>query len=104
VKSAISARNTREVVPIRLSDREREQIAGAAARQTLTLSAFIREAALQASAIITRKATVKEREPEPAPPPHEPIILDSERGRPHVVDGMILHPDGTVSDWDELSA
>jgi hypothetical protein len=100
VKSAISARNTREVVPIRLSDREREQIAGAAVRQTLTLSAFIREAALQASAIITRKATVKASEQEP-PPPHEPIILDSERGRPHVVDGMLLHPDGTVTDRDE---
>jgi hypothetical protein len=103
VKSAISARNTREVVPLRLSPAERAQIAQAATRHKLTLSAFIREAALQASAIITRKATVKASEQEP-PPPHEPIILDSEQRRPHVVDGMILHPDGTVTDWDELSA
>ncbi|MBA2359399.1 MAG: hypothetical protein H0V79_00445 [Actinobacteria bacterium] len=43
----------REVVPIRLGAREREQIAEAAARRELALSSFIRQAALQASAIMS---------------------------------------------------
>ena len=51
----------REVVPIRLSDQERGQIASAATRLGKNLSGFVREAALQASAVVERKASVKAR-------------------------------------------
>jgi uncharacterized protein (DUF1778 family) len=53
----------RAVVPIRLSDVERGQIAAAAARLGLSLSGFVRQAALQASAAVERKAAVKAEEP-----------------------------------------
>ncbi|MBA2359827.1 MAG: hypothetical protein H0V79_02640 [Actinobacteria bacterium] len=48
----------RDVVPIRLGAREREQIAKTAARRELALSSFIRQAALQASAVVSGKASV----------------------------------------------
>jgi uncharacterized protein (DUF1778 family) len=48
----------RGVVPVRLSDAERAQIAGAAKRQSLTLSGFIRQASLQASAVVEGKVSV----------------------------------------------
>ena len=97
--SEISVRNTREVVALRLADREREQITRAATRRKLTFSAFLREAALQASAIVTERASVKAPEPEPRPA-RDPLVIDLEQERPHIVDGMLLHPDGTVTDWD----
>ena len=46
------ARNTREVFPIRLSGAERAQIEGAAKRRELTIAGFVRQAALQASAVV----------------------------------------------------
>ena len=69
----------RDVVPVRLGNAEREQIAQAAEHRKLALSSFIREAALQASADVQGKASVKapavpERAParvtmvEPEPP------------------------------------
>ena len=42
-----------------MSDQEREQIAGAAARLELTLSGFVRQAALQASAVVEKKVVVQ---------------------------------------------
>ena len=95
--SSLGGRNTREVVPVRLSDAERAQIASAATRRQTTLSGFIRQAALQASAIVTERASVKT----PEPPAREPVMIDLDRGRPRIVDGMLLRPDGTVTDWDE---
>jgi uncharacterized protein (DUF1778 family) len=85
-------RNTRDVVPFRLSGREREQIASAATRQKLSLSAFVREAALQASAIVEGKVSVKASEHEaPTEREHDrPLVpLDTER-EPHIVDGEIV--------------
>ena len=80
-------RNTREVVALRLAAREREQIARAATSQKLTLSAFLRQATLQASAIVEKKATVKA--PEPEAPAHEPVLLlRSEGHQHHWVDGI----------------
>jgi multidrug efflux pump subunit AcrA (membrane-fusion protein) len=86
-------------VPIRLGDAERAQIAAAALRQGLPLSGFVRQAALQVSAIVTAKATVKtEREPEPA---REVSVLDTDVERVHVVDGLRMFADGRVAEMDE---
>lgn len=52
----------RGVVAIPLGDCERRQIAGAADRLGVSLSGFVRQAALQASAVVERKASVKARE------------------------------------------
>jgi hypothetical protein len=86
-------------VPIRLSAAEREQIKAASSRLELTLSGFIRQAALEASARVEQKATPwwaraqqvatttaarKHSEPEPKPEPHELVVVDAE---PHYVDG-----------------
>jgi hypothetical protein len=76
----------RSVVPIRLGDAEREQIAHAAARLKLPLSSFIRQSALQSSAVVERKASprTKPKQPEPDPEPRELVVVDAE---PHYVDG-----------------
>jgi uncharacterized protein (DUF1778 family) len=86
------ARNTREVVPIRLSPAERTQIASGAARLKLTLSGFIRQAALQASAVVERKASVKAPEP-PEPSYREPVLLLEDEPEPHYVDGELVLAD-----------
>lgn len=95
-------RNTvRSVVPIRLSDTERAQITAAAGHLGLTLSGFLRQSALQASAIIEGKVKPRRERPEVAEPERDraPFILgDTER--PHIVDGMRILPDGTVVDWE----
>jgi hypothetical protein len=70
-------------VGIRLSDLERDQIAGAAARLELPLSSFIRQASLLASARVERKVDVTIPE---APEP-ELVVLDAEPTREHRVDG-----------------
>jgi hypothetical protein len=75
----------RAVVPIRLGAGERSQIAAAAARRKVTLSAFVREAALQASAVVEGKASVRAAEPEPE---REPLALaEPVPVRVHYVDG-----------------
>jgi hypothetical protein len=44
---------------------------------------------------------VKAPEPEPEPQPaRTPLVIDPEQERPHIVDGMLVHPDGRVTDWD----
>jgi hypothetical protein len=81
----------REVVAIRLSDAEREQIAGAAARLELSLSGFVRQAALhQASARVTKKASVQASEP-PEPEPLGVVLLHREQGSHAFVDGICKH-------------
>jgi Protein of unknown function (DUF1778) len=91
-------RNTRDIFAIRLSGPEREQIALAAARQRLTLSGFVRAAALQASARVLEKVSpAKPPAPKPVEARETPLVLVSEeprRGR--LVDGLLLMPDGRV--------
>lgn len=80
----------RAVVPIRLNDAEREQIARAAARLELTLSGFVRQAALQESAVVERKVSVKPRSERPNVPEREPrgvVVLDDQLEH-HFVDGL----------------
>jgi hypothetical protein len=87
------------VSTIRLSDQERGQIPAAAARLKLPLSSFLRQAALQASAVVERKATAgvprpvkKEQRLTPTThsrefQPRELTIIDLERDH-HFVDGL----------------
>src|SRR4051812_36765912 len=78
-------RNTRQVVPVRLSGPERSQIASGAARLKLPLSSFVRQAALQASAIVERKVSVKPAVPKPERRPAVAMLEDPEPA--HFVDG-----------------
>jgi uncharacterized protein (DUF1778 family) len=71
----------RSVVPVRLSDAERGQIAGAAKRLELTLSGFVRQAALEASARVERKVSVVTEQPAPL------AVVESEPEPVHYVDG-----------------
>jgi uncharacterized protein (DUF1778 family) len=75
----------RAVVPIRLGDDERAQIAAAASRRKLTLSAFVREAALQASAVVEGKATI--HIPEPEPERLLGLVVSEPEPARHMVDG-----------------
>jgi len=69
----------RDVLAIRLSEAERRQVAEGAARFGKSVSAFVREAALQASAGITRKVTEQvERDELPI------VVVEPVR---HMVDG-----------------
>ena len=69
----------RYVFAIRLSEAERRQVAGGAVRSGKSVSAFVREAALQASASVTRKvAEPEERDELPN------IVVEPVR---HMVDG-----------------
>jgi hypothetical protein len=91
-------RNTRSVLPIRLSDRERAQIAGAAQRRELTVSGFVRQAALAASAVVQGKVTprienaeISLRRGQPSSDPKKPnrdglVFVDTELPG-HWVDG-----------------
>jgi uncharacterized protein (DUF1778 family) len=83
--SRLRKRAVRDVLAIRLSDAERRQIQLAAARLGLSLSGFIREASLQASAVVDGKVSVKAPEPEPE---REPLALaEPVPVRVHYVDG-----------------
>jgi hypothetical protein len=68
-------RNTREVVPIRLSGKERERISKAAKARDLALSSFVRWAALERAADELRRAKPK---PRPKPAERGPLILGPE--------------------------
>jgi uncharacterized protein (DUF1778 family) len=78
----------REVVPIRLGADERRQIAGAAARLGVTVSGFVREAALEASARVVQKV-VAVRIPELPDRKREAevVFVDAGPKREHWVDG-----------------
>jgi uncharacterized protein (DUF1778 family) len=74
----------RSVVPIRLSDEEREQINTAAARLKLPLSSFIRQASLQASAVVEQKVSPAVARPAEFEEPRELVVIEPAR---HMVDG-----------------
>jgi hypothetical protein len=87
----------RDVLAIRLGDDERAQVQAAAARLELTLSGFVREAALEASARVTRRVSVQASEPPEAPEresrtdrsEHGTVVLvDPEEGSHAFVDGI----------------
>jgi uncharacterized protein (DUF1778 family) len=80
----------RAVVPVRLGDGERRQIAAAAARRKTTLSAFVREAAFASSAIVEGKASVKA--PEVSEPEREQGLMFVEaEPAGHWVDGELVY-------------
>ena len=71
----------------RFSDAERAQVETAAGRLELTLSGFVRQAALQASAVVGRKVSVQA----PEPPVRESVgvvLLDPEESSHAFVDGI----------------
>jgi hypothetical protein len=83
---------SRAVVPVRLSDAEREQIASAAMREGMTFSAFLRAASLEASARVTRKVSPAREPVRPkSEPVSVPVIEDAEPDREHWCDGEPLH-------------
>jgi hypothetical protein len=67
----------REVVSLRLAEAERAQIAAAAGRLKLTLSGFLRQSALQASAVVEESAAPVRpvRESCTRPMRREPLVL-----------------------------
>jgi hypothetical protein len=77
----------RDVLAIRLSAAEREQITAAATRLGLTLSGFVRQSALQSSAVIEKKVSVPE--PQPAEPERELVVVELEPSG-HRVDGEFV--------------
>jgi hypothetical protein len=84
-------RNTvREVVPIRLGAAERAQIARAAGRLKLPLSGFIRQASLQASAVVEGKVSARVPERPEVVPARGGVVLDLEPRPHHFVDGLCV--------------
>jgi uncharacterized protein (DUF1778 family) len=77
----------RDVLAIRLSAAEREQITAAATRLGLRLSGFVRQSALQSSAVVEKKVSVKE--PQPAEPERELVVVELEPSG-HWVDGEFV--------------
>jgi hypothetical protein len=77
------------VIGARFSDAERAQVEAAAGRLELTVSGFVRQAALQA-AVVGRKVSVQA----PEPPERESlgvVVLDPEQGSHAFVDGICKH-------------
>jgi hypothetical protein len=75
------------VIGARFSDAERAQVETAAGRLELTVSGFVRQAALQASAVVGRKVSVQA----PEPPERERlgvVLVDPEQGSHAFVDGI----------------
>ena len=96
----------RSVVPIRLGDAEREQIAGAASHLELTLSGFIRQAALQASAVVEKKAVVVPTTTRTTAPERESlgIVLLEAEVKHHFVDGLCVRCHRDVDERDSPCA
>jgi hypothetical protein len=94
VEDSPEARNTRDVLAVRLAEREREQIAAAAGLQGMPISTYLRCAALQASAVAIGRASVataRPREwPAPAPPRKLRVIEVVPEPRAHYVDGELV--------------
>jgi hypothetical protein len=82
----------RDVTPVRLSVGERRQIAAAAARLKLPFSSFLRQAALQASAVVERKVAVKAEHENGFHAPEQPrdLVVVEPRSDHHFVDGICM--------------
>jgi hypothetical protein len=81
----------RQVVTLRLAEVERAQIAAAAGRLKLTLSGFLRQSALQASAVVDEKAAPMRPVRDvtnPRPMRREPLVLVDGESE-HWVDGEV---------------
>jgi hypothetical protein len=74
-------------VPVRLSDKEREQIASAALKEGIPFSAFLRVASLEASARVMRKVSPAREPMRPKPVPPVAVLDDPEPAPEHWVDG-----------------
>jgi hypothetical protein len=83
----------REVVPVRLSEAERAQIGNAARLQGLSFSGFLRQAALEVSARVTRKVEPVRNRAETRRPTADTssrpsiFVTDESEPTPHWVDG-----------------
>jgi uncharacterized protein (DUF1778 family) len=88
-EDSAKARNTREVVAIRLGRGEREQIAAAAGLAGMPVSTYLRCAALQASAAAIARVQVRSR-----PAPERKLrVVELEPGperKVHDVDGELV--------------
>ena len=75
------------MIGARFSDGERAQVEAAAGRLELTVSGFVRQAALQASAVVGMKVSVQA----PEPPERESlgvVLVDPEGSSHAFVDGI----------------
>jgi uncharacterized protein (DUF1778 family) len=79
----------RDVFQLRLSDTEREQITRAAAQLELPPSSFVRQAALEVSARVTRKVAV--RAPEPKEHDMGLVMVGEPEPSRHMVDGEPIY-------------
>jgi hypothetical protein len=75
------------VIGARFSDAERAQVSRAAVNSKLTLSAFVREAALASSAVVVGKASVQASEP-PERERQGVVLVDPEQSSHAFVDGI----------------
>jgi uncharacterized protein (DUF1778 family) len=75
------------VIGARFSDAERAQVSRAAVNSKLTLSAFVREAALASSAVVVGKVSVQASEPS-VRESLGVVLLDPEEGSHAFVDGI----------------
>ena len=79
------------MIGARFSDGERAQVEAAAGRLELTVSGFVRQAALQASAVVEKKAVVAPTTTRATTPEHERlgvVLVDPEQSSHAFVDGI----------------
>lgn len=96
-------RNTRSVVPIRLSDNERKRIGRAAEARDLRFSSFVRWAALERAADELELAKPKPR-PKPAVPERAPIVFVEPEPVHHFVEGICVRCNRDVDGRDSPCA
>jgi hypothetical protein len=75
------------VIGARFSDAERAQVESAAGRLELTVSGFVRQAALQASAVVGRRVSVQAPK-DPEPERLGVVLVDPEESPHAFVDGI----------------
>jgi uncharacterized protein (DUF1778 family) len=82
------------VIGARFSDAERTQVEAAAGHLELTVSGFVRRAALQASAVVEKKAAVAPTTTRATAPERERlavVLLDPDESSHAFVDGICKH-------------
>jgi hypothetical protein len=90
------------VIGARFSDAERAQVESAAGRLGLNLSRFVRQAALQASAVVGKKAVVVPTRTRTTAPERESrgIVLLEGGVKHHFVDGLCVRCHRDVDERD----